>query len=161
MTSATIVSRDTKNHWQWKFESRPDLSDLCTCPIPGYKGYIKEDLDRFGSNGEGNFCSFGNIMHEKGSNEIINVCENFNYQDAIQIFPHASSKSAWYNSAKILGFEDNKMYYVYPKYGNLVSASVPAGIELAEQEGKIKRGDKLMGWVGSAGMSFCSYSFIY
>ena len=157
--SATIVTRDTENHWRWKFKSRPDLSDLCTAPISGSESYTK-DLDRASRNGEGNFCSFGNIMHEKGSIELLNLGKNFSVQDAQLIFPHASSKSAWESIAQVLGIA-NQMYYVYPQYGNLVSASIPSGIYLAEQEGKMNRGDKLMGWVGSAGMSFSIFSFNY
>lgn len=33
------------------------------------------------------------------------------------------------------------------------------GVALAWQNGQIQRGDRLAGWVGSAGMSFAAYSF--
>jgi 3-oxoacyl-[acyl-carrier-protein] synthase III len=42
----------------------------------------------------------------------------------------------------------------------VVSASVPAGIALAKEKGEIQRGDRLVTWVGSAGMSFSVCSFL-
>ena len=55
----------------------------------------------------------------------------------------------------------DKMFYVYPDYGNLVSASVPAGMALAEQQGLLNRGDTVACWVGSAGMAFSLNCFTY
>lgn len=51
------------------------------------------------------------------------------------------------------------LHHVYPDYGNLVSASVPTSLALAWQDGLVTRGQRLAGWVGSAGMSFAAYSF--
>jgi len=101
-------------------------------------------------------------MHKNGASEVVNIFKELNpiKEEIGCIFPHASSKSAWAECAAECDVED-KMYYVYPKYGNLVSASVPAGIYLAEQENKIQRGDNLVGWVGSAGMSFSAYSLVF
>ena len=53
------------------------------------------------------------------------------------------------------------MHHLYPEYGNLVSASIPAGLATAIEGGLVRRGDRLAGWVGSAGMSFCAYDFCY
>jgi hypothetical protein len=53
------------------------------------------------------------------------------------------------------------MHHMYPDYGNLVSASVPAGLAVAIADGLVRRGDRLAGGVGSAGMSFAAYTFRY
>jgi 3-oxoacyl-[acyl-carrier-protein] synthase III len=76
-----------------------------------------------------------------------------------KIFPHASSKRDWDNGADVLGVRD-LLFHIYPDYGNVVSASVPAGIALAKEKGEIRRGDRLVAWVGSAGMSFSVCSFL-
>ena len=81
-------------------------------------------------------------------------------QEIRAVFPHASSKKEWEKVAEELGIKD-LMWYIYPQFGNLVSASVPTGIATAIEAGHIKRGDRLAGLVGSAGMSFAAYSFIY
>ena len=161
VATATIVTNDPNKTWEWKFKSRADWSDLCTAPISGFEGYTV-DTDRVGKNGVGNFCSFGNLMHEYGGQEIMKPFQSLetDVDKVAKIFPHASSKSAWAHYAEELDITD-KMYYVYPKFGNLVSASVPAGIFLSEQENLVKRDDVLAGWVGSAGMSFAAFTFQY
>ena len=108
------------------------------------------------------FVSFGIEMHQLGSQECVNIFRELKTpSDQIKtVFPHASSKKAWVDAAKQVGVDD-KMYFIYPGYGNLVSASVPAALSLATAEGRIKRGDTLAGWVGSAGMSFAAYAFKY
>ena len=161
VASATVIKGNKDEaDWEWHFASRNDWSDLCTAPTPGYASYLSDGDERSGKNGIGNFCSYGNIMHERGAPEIVDIYQKLQNKSAHQIFPHASSKSAWEKCAVTCGVAD-KMFYVYPEYGNLVSASVPTGIYLAEKEGLISKGDSLTGWVGSAGMSFCSFNFTY
>ena len=159
VASAFIVSK-SNHEWEWHFKSRNDLSHLCTAPLEGYKSYISENETQAGKNGVGRFCSFGGEMHDKGFSECIEVYNHLKNKNAVKIFPHSSSKKAWHDGAAKCNVAD-KMFYVYPEYGNLVSASVPAGMFLAEKEGQIKKNDRLIGWVGSAGMSFSAFSFIY
>lgn len=158
-TTATLLSNSRKEKWEWHFESRPQLADLCTIPSVG-ASFFTNLYEKIGKNGPGRFCSFGNEMHQMGTPEVINILSKLSLnKDKIKmIFPHASSKQAWAHCAEVCEVAD-KMYYVYPDYGNLVSASVPAGISLALQQNKISYGDKLVAWVGSAGMSFATVGF--
>jgi 3-oxoacyl-[acyl-carrier-protein] synthase-3 len=47
------------------------------------------------------------------------------------------------------------------RFGNTVSASVPLGMSVAVQEGRLRRGDRVLVIMGSAGMSigFCAFTF--
>lgn len=155
----TLLSADEERPWEWHFTSRTDLSDLCTAPAYSFEGYALPK-ERVAKNGAGRFCSFGKDMHEFGFSECVDIFRKLEVDPAsiVRVFPHASSKKMWADGALELGISE-KMVYVYPEYGNLVSASVPAGIALAEQAGDIQRGERLAGWVGSAGMSFSSFSF--
>lgn len=159
--TATIVSCDPEREWEFHFKSRPDLADLCNIPLFGYKGYCKPS-DRIGLNGIQKFTSFGADLHRLGFEEIINVfkCLKAPVEKIRAIFPHASSKKDWDNFGEALSIKD-LIWHIYPTCGNVVSASVPVGITSAIDAGKIKRGDRIVGWVGSAGMSFAAYSFIY
>src|SRR5258708_27849867 len=98
-------------------------------------------------------------MDRAGFAEALNVLRRVKVgmQEVRAIFPHGSSKKTWDEGAKSLGV-DHLLYHIYPRYGNVVSASVPAGMALAIAEGQIKRGDGIVGWVGSSGMSFAAYS---
>ncbi len=95
-----------------------------------------------------------------GKEEVINIFRKLTVSlDEIKmIFTHASSKKAWEECGDVLGVS-SKMFHIYEDFGNLVSASVPAAISIAMGKGRVSSGDKLIAWVGSAGMSFASISF--
>ena len=79
--------------------------------------------------------------------------------DVVRVFPHTSTYREWSSFGQDVGVAD-KIHFLYPEYGNLVSASVPAGLATAIADGLVRRGDRLAGWVGSAGMSFGAFSFV-
>ncbi|NJL65805.1 MAG: hypothetical protein HC849_33875 [Oscillatoriales cyanobacterium RU_3_3] len=68
-------------------------------------------------------------------------------------FPHAPSKTVYEEFLPKHGIPVEKIYLeVYPRCGNVVSASIPLGIRLAEEEGKLKRGDPICLVPVSAGL---------
>lgn len=159
--TATVLTNKPNEDWTFSFSSRNDLADLCSIPTEGYEDYCLMS-DRIGRNGFGSFTSFGKKMHEAGTLEVRKVFEKLGapITEIRAIFPHASSKRSWDEAARPLGFE-HLLYHIYPKYGNLVSASIPAALARAIEAGAFKRGDKGVGWLGSTGMSFAAYSFVY
>lgn len=160
-STATIVSADSDREWEFHFRSRPELADLCNVPLDGYEGYCQPS-ERIGLNGINKFTSFGVELHANAYQEFINVfqCLKAPVEEIRAVFPHASSKREWDKVAEALDIK-HLMWHIYPTCGNLVSGSVPAGIASAIEADRIKRGDRIAGWVGSAGMSFAAYSFIY
>jgi 3-oxoacyl-[acyl-carrier-protein] synthase III len=159
--TATIVSCDPDSEWEFHFKSRPDLADLCNVPLIGYEGYCTPS-ERIGVNGVNRFTSFGVDLHTNNLMESTKIFQQLKapIEEIRAVFPHASSKKEWDKVAEELGIKD-LMWHIYPQTGNLVSASVPAGIASAIEAGRIQRGDRLAGLVGSAGMSFAAYSFVY
>ena len=157
--TATVISKDNSASWEWHFITNCDMADLCTIPMAGFSMFTKS-YEKIGRNGQGRFCSFGNDMHKLGTPEVINIFKKLSIskEKIRMVFPHASSEQAWAHCAEVCGVSD-KMFYVYPQYGNLVSASVPAGMALAIQQKRIKKGDQIVIWVGSAGMSFAVVGF--
>lgn len=159
--TATILSADDGNSWAWRFSSRPDLADLCT--IPGYGlGLFSRGSDRIGKNGPFRFTSYGKELHAHARVQAVELMREIlaEHETPKRIFPHASSYKEWDLFASDLGLQ-KQMFYVYPDHGNLVSASVPAGLALALDQGLVERGDRIGCWVGSAGMSFSAYTFQY
>jgi acyl-CoA:acyl-CoA alkyltransferase len=159
--TATLVSADETNRWAWRFASRADLADLCTIPGFGLGLYSKGD-EKIGRNGPFRFTSYGKELHAHARQHAVPLMREIIAEcgEPKRIFPHASSFKEWDLFATDVGVQD-RMHYVYPEYGNLVSASVPAGLAQAIDQGLVQRGDRLAGWVGSAGMSFAAYSFTY
>jgi 3-oxoacyl-[acyl-carrier-protein] synthase III len=134
---------------------------LCGIVTEGWEGYLGYS-DKLARNGPRRFWAFGSAMRKEGMPEAIKIFKQLSIpiENIKVVFPHASSKTDWDEAAKKLGIK-HLLYHIYPRYGNVVTASVPAGIALAIKEGKIERGNTLVGWVGSSGMSFAAYSFIY
>ncbi|WP_458766355.1 3-oxoacyl-[acyl-carrier-protein] synthase III C-terminal domain-containing protein [Cupriavidus basilensis] len=166
--SATIVCADgvhgrAEAPWVFAFESRPDLADLCNIPIHGFERFATPS-ERIGKNGCGRFTSYGSKLVDEGRPHILRVMRSLGKHvpllEATALFTHASSKRDWqdFADAAELG---HLLYSIFPTTGNIVSASVPAAIASAAGEGHIARGDRLLGWVGSAGMSYGAGSFIY
>jgi acyl-CoA:acyl-CoA alkyltransferase len=158
--TATLVSADNDNPWTWSLSSRPHLADLCTVPTPGYQLFSSEDAPKIGKNGVNRFTSFGKELHAHARMPVVAAMREVlaQHDDICRIFTHTSSFKEWDIFARDVGVHE-KLHSLYAEYGNIVSASVPAGIALAVGEGLVQRGDRLAGWVGSAGMSFSAYSF--
>jgi 3-oxoacyl-[acyl-carrier-protein] synthase III len=159
--SAAVLTADSDDRWSFAFSSRPDLADLCNVPLPGYQGYCRPS-DRVARNGVGRFTSFGFDLHLQGNPEAIDVFRRLDVptREIEAVFTHASSKREWDNMAESVGIRD-RLWHTYPYSGNVVSASIPVGIASAVAAGRVKRGDRVAGWVGSAGMSFGAFSFVY
>jgi 3-oxoacyl-[acyl-carrier-protein] synthase III len=88
------------------------------------------------------------------------VVDDFNEPDIY--FPHAASDAAYLTATKQHGIPLEKMYAkVFPSYGNIVSASIPVGIDMALKEGRLKRGQKVVFCPASAGMVYGAVKFVY
>ncbi len=161
-TTVTLLSNEPSNPWEFHFQSRTDLADLCTIPSNKFELFSDFPSERIGKNGPLTFTSYGLDLHTKGGLEVIKVFNELTIpkEEIKIIFPHASSSKAWHKFGEVIGMS-HLIYHIYPKTGNLVSASVPAAMALAIENGQLKRGDRVVCWVGSAGMSFASVSFIY
>lgn len=158
--TATIVSADNDNPWTWSSSSRPDLADLCTVPSVGHE-HFSNGAPRIGKNGVHRFTSYGKELHEHAREPAVRAMREVleRVGGVVRVFPHTSTYREWHSFGSDVGIAD-KIHFLYPEHGNLVSASVPAGLATAIADGLVRRGDRLAGWVGSAGMSFGAFSFI-
>ncbi|HLZ09860.1 MAG TPA: 3-oxoacyl-[acyl-carrier-protein] synthase III C-terminal domain-containing protein, partial [Chloroflexota bacterium] len=159
--TATIVSAHPNNQWEFHFSSRPDLADQSTVPLVGYQRYCRPS-ERIGINGIGRFAAFSGAMFAEAVGEIQSVFRRLTVPigDVRAIFPHGATKRTWDLGAEPLGVRD-RLYHVYPRFGNLISASIPAGLATAIDEGILRRGDRAIVCGASAGMSFSACSFVY
>jgi len=152
--SATILS-PSEQKWSFSFLSVPELCDLCTIPLKGYKSYLNGSK-RIGLHGLNNFVSFGGMLFKNANEYLLTLAREVipDFDKPKLYFPHAASSEA-YNLASKNIVSPEKMYTrVFPRYGNLVSASIPAGLDLALKEGLLNRGDHVVFLPASAGMVF-------
>ena len=162
--SATIVTASDEP-WSFHYKTQPDLCDLCNIPLAGYESFV-DTKSRVGKNGVNFFVAYGKEMFDSTAKYLTELIkEHVKDLSAPDIyFPHAASNMAYLDAAKKITGSQNidKLYTkVFSTYGNLVSASIPAGIHLALEEGRLKRGDKVVFVPASAGMVYSVVQFTY
>jgi 3-oxoacyl-[acyl-carrier-protein] synthase III len=161
--SATTILSQSNNEWSFDFEAAPNLVNLCTIPLDNFEDFYEKD-DKINLHGTYKFVSFGGELFDEGKKRLANLVKqkikNINGPDIY--FPHAASSESYLEVGQMIGLKREKNYIdVYPKYGNLVSASIPVAMDMAIKENKLKRGDKVVLWPVSAGMVWCIAQFIY
>ena len=159
--SAMILRADAENSWQFTNHTRNDLYDLCSI-TSSWNGADLAKSDRLAKNGPGLFTSYGAKLVGHGLPLAVDQFKNAGIQpgDVDILFTHSSSKKDWSEIAELCGLGD-KVYDLYARYGNVVSAAVPAAMALAAEEGSLKRGQRVVALVASAGMSFSTAAFTY
>jgi acyl-CoA:acyl-CoA alkyltransferase len=157
--TATFFERDNSRPWEFHFLSAANFSDLCSLPLDAFDRYCKPG-PRLGRNGPNRLTSFGSDLFRAGQGLGIEVFNQLSmpHDEIKAIFPHAASKRLWVDMGNEIGVAD-KIRFIYPSYGNLVSASVPTAMAEAWDEGAVGESDTLVGWVGSAGISFAAFAF--
>lgn len=157
--TATVVTADQDVNWEFRSLSRTSCADLCTISCWDELRFSK-DSEFLNVDGGGHFVSFGDAMMDKGFEYIANVFNSLSapLHSIGVVFPHTVSCPAINKAASMIGAQ-HLIYNIFPKVGNVISASVPAGLSLAMDSGRVKRGDIAAGWVGSAGMVFSAYTF--
>lgn len=161
--TATILTRDESNPWQYRFIGNPASANICLLPLDDFPPDMSV-YNQFNINGVGP-RRFMSLSKELGRAAWQPLCELLKtheekIRDAAIVFPHNHSKKYWIDMAKELNMEI-PFYFSYPQYGNLVTASIPGSMALAIEEKQLKRGDSVFVIMGAAGVSCAAYSFRY
>lgn len=157
--AATIVTAEDDPNWEYRTISRPSFADLCSVTCSAGTRFSKQSK-RLNLNGPGQFVSFGKDLAQEGLAHAVSVLKSLSLPlDSVSaIFPHTVSQPAILAVASAAG-ASQLVYSVFPKVGNLISASIPAGLCLALKDGRVSEGDIAAGCVASAGMAYSAYTF--
>jgi 3-oxoacyl-[acyl-carrier-protein] synthase III len=158
--AASVLVR-SGNPWRFHFRSDPSKANLCTLPILGHQEY--SNGENLALNGTGRFMSHGRELTSSALREMVKfVRETYPDPDEFDVwFPHAASVGLCRAAAGRLKLRGRLYSEVLPRFGNLVSASVPAAIALASEEKQLHRGDKIVLCPASAGMVLALADTIY
>ncbi|MDF1761900.1 MAG: 3-oxoacyl-[acyl-carrier-protein] synthase III C-terminal domain-containing protein [Oleibacter sp.] len=162
-STATVLTRDDSTRWQYTNRSFTQLVDLCMCPIYDYDPQLMQMGDvSLAGEGSFRFSSYGKKMQDQTLHHVVEMMRNnvIPVEDVDLFIPHTQTLTAWKEIEETLGKKINYQFLL-PEYGNLVNNSIPSGIALAEQEGRLKRGDTVAAMMTAAGMSFTLYNFVY
>jgi 3-oxoacyl-[acyl-carrier-protein] synthase III len=151
--SATILVAGPQE-WQFAYSSQPEYADLCTIPLQSYANFV-DPTERMNLNGINRFVSYGRDLFREATKTLgelfLQTIEDVNSK--VWYFPHAPSKTLYQERSPEFGLPSEKVYLqVYPRFGNLVSASIPVGLCLAAAEGRLKQGDPIALIPASAGL---------
>ena len=159
--SATVLGKSDQT-WNFHFRSDPTRSNLCTLPLSSYTEYAVNG-EQLARNGPQTFMSLGAELSRVAIAEMVAFVRQ-TYRDLSRFdiwFPHAASLRACRHSAEQLGLGDRLYSEVFPRFGNLVSASIPAAMELAWKNERLRRGSNVVLCPASAGMAFALVDFVY
>lgn len=159
--TATVLGKSARN-WNFRFRSNPYYSHLCTIPLPSYTEYAAKE-ENLAKNGPQTFMSMGAELSAVAVNEMVDFVRK-TFRDVSQFdiwFPHAASLRACRKASEQLGLGNRLYADAFPRFGNLVSASLPAAMNLALQSDRLRRGSRVVLCPASAGMAFALVDFVY
>jgi len=152
-STATILLPGDQE-WRFDYSARTDFADLCTIPLPGYAEFVAPS-NRLGLNGPNKFVSFGRELFDVGEKMIGALIQQTIPDMALKrwYFPHAPSRTHYETLLPKYGVPRERLYLdVFPRFGNVVSASIPLGMRLAQEQHVLDRGDDIALVPVSAGM---------
>ena len=135
-------SEDESGIYKERFESYGSYWNLCT--IPGGGSLHPHDASK--NYFEGKTTELRNVfLQNKG--KIAEECLEeigWNMNEIDHFFMHHVSRNTFEVVAASLGLTTERFYQVIESYGNIAAASIPFAMSKAVEEGKLKKGDKIM-----------------
>ena len=161
--TATLLTADEDvDESIFSFKTWGGKHGLCKIPLP--------NASEFSTNGDTDnmkplsfFTSPGELL----SFTIRKLVGHFNESREIAerahdiVFGHSVSVASTSKTADLIGIDRNSVFETHDRFGNTVSATLPLGMAVAEEEGRLKRGMQVLLLMGSAGVSTAMASFKY
>jgi 3-oxoacyl-[acyl-carrier-protein] synthase III len=132
-----------------------DAFDTCMIPLANADAFLEADLGPVPQ--AGRFMSHGDRLFRRAIMETVDICRRKLAEigsDEINLFIlHGASERASEIVRQALGAPKHKWLCGHTVFGNTVSMSMPTALRHAEDKGLIRRGDRIMFVVASAGIS--------
>lgn len=160
-TATVITDENRDKDWYFTFKTFPEHFRLCMLPLPSVADFWSGPTDD--QYVPGKFFARSKELLTVATRKIVEVFESdprLRQQTYDICFGHNPSEKACEIIGRKLGLE-TIFFPTHRSYGNTVSASVPLAMSLALREGKLKRGDKVLIIVGSAGITVGFATFIF
>ncbi len=160
--TATVVGADPASSWHFVFKNFPDRYDLCMLALPGWEDWVLEAAKT--PYVPGRFLALSRDLIPLVVRRIVEVFRSDDLLPRLEydiILGHAASERASAAVLKRLGISHDRYFPTHTRYGNTVSAATPLAIRLAADEGRLRRGDRVLAIVGGAGISIGIATFHY
>lgn len=157
--TATLLLPDEPDNFRITFHSSPHLADVSTIPDKDFQdfGHLTEAM---GALGIDRFAANRSELRRHLADEVFRLIEStgLSGEDVDIVFTHTSSSTEWHAATSFQGLAE-KIYHLYPRTGNIVSASIPGALAQAKEERRMKTGDRVLFLMGSAGLSLAAGTF--
>jgi len=161
--TATLVTDDNPDDdFYFNLRNFGEYYDLCMIPLDNVADFAPDD--RTGRHAPSRFYAMSSRLV---ATTIQKIVETFQSDPKLRggrydiCFGHAASERASQLIGLRLGLPYNLYYPTHSNYGNTVSASVPLAMSLALADGRVRRGDKVLVIVRSAGITVGLASFTF
>lgn len=159
--TATLVGPgDSEDDTFFSFKTWGEKHGLCKITLP--------NADDFSTNGNHlKPMSFFTAPSELLSFTIRKLVSHYKETQVLAsrvydiIFGHAVSVSSTARAVALMGVDPDRVFDTHARFGNTVSASLPLGLAVAEAEGRLQRGMRVLLVMGSAGVTTAFSSFEY
>lgn len=162
-TTATILSAG-ETPWEFVNETANQHSELCVMPIDtsNTSAMHYDNVSMMGRGAQKFACSaiqMAEVGLEYGNRVFLHRYQKI-IHDIKMVLPHTHTYHGWREQA-VQNDIEVPYYFIFPKTGNLITSSIPAALAMAEEEGRLQRGDRVAAWMAAAGMTFTSFDFIF
>jgi 3-oxoacyl-[acyl-carrier-protein] synthase III len=162
VTATVVTDENADDDFVFRAKSFPEYFDLCMIPLAQADAFAPKPLDdRYKA---GKFFSLSKELITITVEKIIELYgewDDINTRGIDMLFGHQASEMASSIVRKRIGVDKERYYGTHTRFGNTVSASVPLGMSLAIEEGRLNRGDQVLVIVGSAGISVAMAAFTF
>lgn len=158
--TATLVAASETDESFFSFRTWGDKHGLCKIALPNASDFSRngEQLRPFSFfTAPGELLSFTVrklVTHFKDSRDVLKRVPDL-------IVGHAVSVASTAKAVQLMGLDPSRVFETHDRFGNTVSATLPLGLAVAEDEGRLQRGNQVLLLMGSAGVTTAVASFEY
>ena len=160
--TATVVQADANDDFRFHIRSFPEYYDLCTIPLHSAPLFGFDGLQR--GMEPGFFAAQSTALASATIKCAIKTFEDepsfFNDNYDI-FFAHVASKKGGDIVARKIGLPMSRHFATHQSHGNTASCAIPLAMSLATEQGQLRRGNRVLVAVSSAGISIGVASFTF
>lgn len=160
-TATVLVAEPIEDDFFFDFTTLGRHVPLCMIPLDASE-YLDESPTPRGRPGK--FFSHSGPLIRVGMQELVRrfaEVEELAAYDYDVVIPHSAGSKPTRLSASRLGFPQEAVVDIFPRFGNTASASAPLAMSVAAQEGRLRRGHRVLALAPSAGFSLALARFTF
>ena len=161
-TATLLTAEGSDDDSQFSFKTWGDKHGLCKITLPNADDFSPQNVS------EGlKPMSFFTMPGELLSFTVRKLVHHFRETQGIAskvheiVIGHAVSVASTSRVVKLLKLDPRSVFETHSRFGNTVAASLPLALAVAEAEGRLVRGMRVLLLMGSAGVSTAVGSFTY